>query len=273
MVSDVQPFTIVAFHAHPDDEALLTGGTLARAAAEGHRVVLVTATRGELGLAGPADGTGDRLAHLRMAELDASATALGCARVVWLGYKDSGLTAGSGSPDAFAQADVEVAAARLADLLREEDADVLTVYDRNGGYGHPDHVQVHRVGSRAAELAGTPVVLEATVSAGLFRGVLGALRAVGNSLGTAPLGTQRVFSDRHEITHRVGVRAFVAPKRAAMAAHGSQRRATGQVRMLDRVLRLPLPVFALAFGHEWFIEQGRPPGRKESDVFATLRRT
>jgi LmbE family N-acetylglucosaminyl deacetylase len=267
----VPSYTVVAFHAHPDDEALLSGGTLAKAAAEGHRVVLVTATRGEGGLAGPDDGCGDRLAAIRMAELDASAKALGCARVVWLGYADSGLLAEQGAGAAFAQADVEEAALRLAHVLQEEDADVLTVYDRNGGYGHPDHVAVHRVGSRAARLAGTPVVLEATVSAGLFRGALAVLGLVGHALGSSPLGTRQVFSTRREITHRVSVRGFLPAKRAALAAHGSQRRAEGRTRVLDRMLALPAPVFALAFGHEWFIEQGRPRGRSQRDVFATLR--
>jgi LmbE family N-acetylglucosaminyl deacetylase len=267
----VEPFTVVAFHAHPDDEALLTGGTLARAAAEGHRVVLVTATRGEQGLAGPSDGTGERLAALRMAELEASASALGAARVVWLGYDDSGLTAAARAAAAFAHADVEVAAQRLAEVLRAERADVLTIYDRNGGYGHPDHVQVHRVGSRAATLADTPVVLEATVSAGPFRAALGLLRFAGHALGTAPLGTREVFSPRRVITHSVPVGASLAAKRAAMAAHGSQRRASEEVRVLDRLLRLPLPLFSLAFGREWFVEQGRSPGGRTGDVFATLR--
>lgn len=271
MVRAVEPFTVVAFHAHPDDEALLTGGTLARAAAEGHRVVLVTATRGEQGLAGPSDGTGERLAALRMAELEASASALGAARVVWLGYDDSGLTAAARAAAAFAHADVEVAAQRLAEVLRAERADVLTIYDRNGGYGHPDHVQVHRVGSRAATLADTPVVLEATVSAGPFRAALGLLRFAGHALGTAPLGTREVFSPRRVITHSVPVGASMAAKRAAMAAHGSQRRASGDVRVLDRLLRLPLPIFSLAFGREWFVEQGRSPGGRTGDVFATLR--
>ena len=271
MVNATKTFTVVAFHAHPDDEALLTGGTLARAAADGHRVVLVTATRGERGLAGPSDGTGERLATLRMAELEASASALGAARVVWLGYNDSGLTAAPGTEAAFAHADIEVAAQRLADVLRAERADVLTIYDRNGGYGHPDHVQVHRVGSRAAKLAGTPVVLEATVSAAPFRAALGLLRVAGHALGTAPLGTREVFSPGRAITHSVPVGASLAAKRAAMAAHASQRRAPGEVRVLDRLLRLPLPVFALAFGREWFVEQGRPPAGRISDVFATLR--
>lgn len=266
------PYTLVSFHAHPDDEALLTGGTLAKAAAEGHRVVLVTATSGERGLAGRADGSGHDLARVRLAELHGAASALGCARVECLGYADSGLSPDPADSAAFAYVDVEAAATRLADLLRTERADVLTVYDRNGGYGHPDHVQVHRVGSRAAQLAGTPVVLEATVSAPLFRAVLRLLRTFGHALGSsAPFGTGDVFAPSSQITHRISVRRHLGAKRAAMAAHASQQRADGQIRVLHRILHLPGPVFALAFGREWYVEQSRSRGAVQSDVFASLR--
>jgi LmbE family N-acetylglucosaminyl deacetylase len=265
-------FTLVSFHAHPDDESLLTGGTLALAAAAGHRVVLVVATEGGRGLAGPRDGSGAMLSRVRMAELDRAASALGCARVVSLGYADSGLRPGPADGDAFVHADVDEAAHRLADVLREERADVLTVYDRNGGYGHPDHVQVHRVGVEAARLAGTPVVLEATVPARAFRMLLAGLRLLGHPVGrSAPLGTHQVFADPGRITHRVRVTRVLRAKRAAMAAHGSQRRGDGTVRLLDHVLRLPLPLFGLVFGHEWFVERGRIPHGKEGDVFASLR--
>jgi LmbE family N-acetylglucosaminyl deacetylase len=268
--SERQRFTLVAFHAHPDDEALLTGGTLARAAAEGHRVVLVTATSGERGLAGPGDGHGSQLGRIRATELAEAAAALGCSRLVSLGYGDSGLRPEPGDLDAFANADVQAAAGLLAEVLREERADVLTIYDRNGGYGHPDHVQVHRVGASAARLAGTPVVLEATVSAGLFRSALLVTRAFGHR---PPLGTRRVFSDRREITHRIQVRDALPAKRAALLAHRSQRRAEERRRrVLDHILRLPPSVFALVFGHEWFIEHGRDPAGRETDVFASLRR-
>lgn len=263
-------FTLVALHAHPDDEALLTGGTLARAAAEGHRVVLVTATDGGGGLAARADGTGDRLGALRSRELEESARVLGCARLVRLGYSDSGLdgTAVGG----FATVRVEAAARRLADLLVEERADALTVYDARGGYGHPDHVAVHRVGVRAAELAGTPVVLEATVDSLLFGWVLRLLRWAGDGLGrSAPFGTRDVFTPHREITHRVRVTGHLAAKRRALAAHASQQRADGGPRVLARMLALPGPVFALAFGREWFVERGRRPGRPLDDVFASLR--
>src|SRR3954451_8699966 len=120
-------YTLVSFHAHPDDEALLTGGTLARAAAEGHRVVLVTATAGGGGLAGVTDGRGAQLAGTRAAELQASAAALGCARIVCLDYADSGLHPDPTDMNAFAHVDVEAAAIRVASLLREEQVDVLTI--------------------------------------------------------------------------------------------------------------------------------------------------
>ncbi len=157
------PYTLLAFHAHPDDEALLTSGTMARAAAEGHRVVVVVATDGDLGLAATEYAADGHLGERRLAELRESAQALGVARVEHLGYADSGLD-DAAYPDPldrvrFVRAPVEEAAERLATLLREEQADVLLSYDRNGGYGHRDHVRVHEVGARAAALAGTPRVL------------------------------------------------------------------------------------------------------------------
>ena len=165
-------FSCVFFHAHPDDEALLTAGTMARLAADGHRVVLVVATAGERGLSSAAPATvGCGLGEVRKAELLASARALGCARVEFLGYGDSGLdgqAVPADGPIPFRGVDVDEAAAVLADLLREEDAALLSTYDAAGGYGHPDHVQVHRVGARAAELAGTPLVLQATVDRDLL---------------------------------------------------------------------------------------------------------
>src|SRR3954454_14997197 len=129
--------TLVAFHAHPDDESLLTGGTLARCAAQGHRVVLVVATSGERGLAQDTAGLGAR----RLRELERAAGLLGVSRIVLLGYGDTGFREpaepASGS---FCAVPVADAAARVAAVLRDEEADVLTVYDANGGYGHRDHL-------------------------------------------------------------------------------------------------------------------------------------
>src|SRR3954451_1702121 len=245
------PSTIVSFHAHPDDEAILVGGTLAMAADAGHRVVLVFATRGDLGevddgVLEPDEALGQRREH----EARAAAAVLGAARVAFLPFHDSGMAgeASNDAPDAFAAADVEQAAGQLADLLREENADVLTVYDERGGYGHPDHIQVHRVGVLAADLAGTPVVLEATVPGRAFRAVLQALAVLGHPLGgSAPLGTVGVFAGPGTITHRVTFRAALRSKRAAMAAHASQRRGGRGRRAIDRFVRLPVPVFWLVF--------------------------
>jgi LmbE family N-acetylglucosaminyl deacetylase len=163
----MQRRTLVTFHAHPDDESIATGGTMARAAAAGHRVVLVIATRGELGLV--ADGflrDGETLAERRIVETAAAGEILGVERIEFLGYRDSGMADDPRREDdgSFWTADVEEAAARLAAILDEEHADVLTIYDEKGNYGHPDHIQVHRVGHRAGELAGTPAVFEATMN-------------------------------------------------------------------------------------------------------------
>jgi LmbE family N-acetylglucosaminyl deacetylase len=266
------PYTLVAFHAHPDDEALLTAGTLARAAAEGHRVVLVVATAGEAGLV-EGGRTGPVLASRRVAELESSAHALGCARVEVLGYADSGLQGEAGGAQAFARADVEEAAARLARLLQEESADVLTVYDPAGGYGHPDHVQVSRVGLRAAELAGTPSVLEATVDRTALQRVLRLVhRLPGIPADFAPDRFAAAYSPRAALTHRVDVRRFADAKRASMAAHVSQAGADEGTRTLAVMLRLPRPLFRLAFGREWYVERGRAPRRPLlDDVFATVR--
>ena len=250
------PRTIVSFHAHPDDEVLLTGGTLARMAAAGHRVVLVTATSGGAGLADPASR--DRgLAAVRAAELNRSARLLGCARVELLGYEDSGMDGTAGGPSAFCRTPLADAAERLAAILEQEQADVLTVYDEHGGYGHPDHVAVHRVGVLAAQLAGTPRVLEATIDRDLLkRGVraMGVLH-LGRGIEVPPMAG--AYLPRTEITHRVDVRAFAGAKRAAMAAHVSQAGGeSADSRTLGLLLRLPRPLFRALLGHGWFAERG-----------------
>jgi LmbE family N-acetylglucosaminyl deacetylase len=267
------PYTVVSFHAHPDDEALLTGGTLARAVAEGHRVVLVVATAGEAGLAAPPFGTRSALGARRQSELARSASALGCQRVEVLPYADSGMDGRAGGEQAFARADPEEAARRLAALLDEEAADVLTGYDPAGGYGHPDHVAVHRVAVRAAELAGTPVVLEATVDRDALRGALRHLhRLPGIPADFHPDRFEHAYVERGRLSHVVDVRRFARQKRAAMAAHLSQATTSESGRRtLELFLRLPMPVFRRVFGREWFVERGQPAGGRLDDIFATLR--
>jgi LmbE family N-acetylglucosaminyl deacetylase len=266
------PFTLVTFHAHPDDEAIATAGTMARAHADGHRVVLVVATRGELGEVAP--GTlrdGETLAERRERETYAAAEILGIDRVEFLGYRDSGMAGEDTNHHAgtFAAAHLGEAAARLADLLREERADVLTVYDDHGGYGHPDHVQVHRVGREAARLAGTPQVLESTMNRDYIQRLMneraGEIAGV-DAPDTPEVGEFDDFGSPEElITTWVDVREFASRKRAAMQAHASQ------IPPDSFFLAMPPETFAEAFAWEWFIRPGAPPGTREYDVFAGLR--
>lgn len=257
-------FTMVCFHAHPDDEALFTAGTMAKATAQGHRVVLVVATDGGEGLAASELGHGDTLASRRMAELQASADAIEVARVVHLGYADSGMT-GPVPPDPpgarrFLNATPEEAAGKLAEVLRQERADVLTTYDANGGYGHRDHVRVHEVGALAAELAGTPRVLEATIPQDLIATMVELVAKVYRfPPDFDPKAFRSKFSPRAAITHTIDVGEYAGAKRAAMAAHASQATADGDAdRTLAAFLRLPRPLFAAVFAREWFVQSRGP---------------
>lgn len=276
--------TLVTFHAHPDDESMLTAGVMAKAAAAGHRVVLVVATAGEVGDADERfreTGNTD-VGAARLAELDRSGEILGVDRIVHLGYRDSGSgessmarsTAGAGETGRrFVEVPVEEAAEVLAAVLREEAADVLTVYDPNGGYGHPDHVHVHAVGHRAAELAGTPVVLEATINRNLMRVGVELAQSLGYEVPDtfAPSSFDAWFLPEDELTHAVDVTAHIAQKRASMAAHESQTTsASGTTRSVALFLSLPDEYFTMAFGTEWFVDRSRPPGIARDDVFADV---
>jgi LmbE family N-acetylglucosaminyl deacetylase len=254
--------TAVFFHAHPDDESITTGGTMARAAAAGHRVVLVVATDGRHGES-PNDLRPDEtLVARRQVETARSAAALGVAAVVHLGYEDSGMHgwAQNHEPGAFLQASTDDAGARLASILRAEAAAVLVTYDWHGNYGHPDHVKVHHVGHRAAEMAGTPIVYEATMNRDLVEQYIESIKEEGGTIDVPetgddgnPLGTPEA-----EITTAVDVSEFVDAKRASIAAHASQETDT------TFFLEMPIDTFRTAFGKEWFIRVGAPPGIHES---------
>lgn len=244
--------TIVSFHAHPDDESISSAGTLARAAAAGHRVVLVFATRGELGE--PVAGVltpGEQMSVRRSAECYVSAAAIGAKRVEFLGYIDSGMMGepSNDAPFCFWQARVEHAARRLAVILDEEEPDVLTVYDDNGGYGHPDHIQVHRVGKRAAELSAVPVLAQGTVNRDwMLRGMKGVTETTqGPDAWKPPENLPEIGKPEAEITHRVDAVDFVEQKKASMRAHASQM---GPDHFL---LTMPDPMFALGMGTEFYI--------------------
>src|SRR5215212_9651937 len=157
--SMLEPLTLMAVHAHPDDEAIGTGGVLARAAAEGIRTILVTCTGGEVGEIAPDTGvSAEALGEVRERELREACKILGITHLELLGYRDSGMvgTADNEHPDAFAQADLSAATARLAELVRTYRPQVLVTYDENGFYGHPDHINAHRITVGAYDVAGDP---------------------------------------------------------------------------------------------------------------------
>jgi len=151
--------TLIAVHAHPDDESIGTGGVLARYADEGIRTVLVTCTGGEVGEIGdPTLATPDNLAEVRRRELDAACTILNVSHLEMLGYRDSGMmgTADNDRAGAFMRADLDVAAGRLVELVRRYRPQVLVSYDENGFYGHPDHINANRITVLAFARAGDP---------------------------------------------------------------------------------------------------------------------
>ena len=240
-------------HAHPDDESIGTGATMAKYAAEGAQVTLVTCTLGELGevippsLAHLAAEAEDRLGEYRIGELAAACAALGVTDHRFLGgpgrWRDSGMmgTAGNDDPRCFWQADLDEAADALLEVIREVRPQVLVTYDANGFYGHPDHIQAHRVAWRAFERAeaGRPVKFYATA---------------------AP--------ESGQVTTEVDASAYLERKLAAMRAHATQ-------------ITVSAPFFALsdnvksdALGVEYFTLLAGPPGpargprRRETDLLA-----
>ena len=154
--------TLLAVHAHPDDESIGMGGTLARAVADGHRVILVTCTRGEQGeivvpeLDTPANHR--RLGEIRAVELEQAMGVLGVTEWDNLGYRDSDMMGrpANHDPRSFWRADLDEAAGRLTWLVRRHKPDVITTYNAFGGYGHPDHIRTHDVAIRAFARAGDP---------------------------------------------------------------------------------------------------------------------
>jgi LmbE family N-acetylglucosaminyl deacetylase len=246
--------TLVAFHAHPDDESISMGGTMAMAAAAGHKVVVVTATDGAVGEV--ADGfldAGESLEARRAIELQEAAAVLGIDRAVQLGYRDSGMmdTTDNLHPDCFWQADVAAAAAKLAAILHEEGADVLSVYDSHGGYGHPDHIQVHRVGHAAAKLAGISRLYEVSMNRDRIKAMRDMQAPDDSGEVAAPDDDERIELDKiglpeSEITAAVDIAGFLEVKRAAMAAHKSQ------IAEDSWFMQLPPDVYADVFGTEWF---------------------
>ena len=250
---------------------------MARAHHEGHRVVLVVATDGAHGEVPDDLAEGETLVDRRRTETAESARALGVDRVEFLGYTDSGMTGWEQNhhDGSFWKADLDEAAARLVEILVEEAPDVMTIYDWHGGYGHPDHIQVHRVGCRAEALVRDRLpglrVVEATMNRDeMRRGIELARRLGADDLlldaddfdpdgpmdDGNPMGTPEA-----ELTLGVDVSDYVDRKRASIAAHRSQ------VTDSSFFLQMPTEMFAQAFGREWYVEHGRAPGLRMGWLF------
>jgi LmbE family N-acetylglucosaminyl deacetylase len=222
-------------------------------AAAGHRVVLVVATGGELGL--PVVDTPEHLADVRRRETEQAAQLLGVAGVHSLGFHDSGMPGddANAAPGSFWTCDTDAAAADLAAVLTDEDAAALVVYDESGIYGHPDHVQVHRVGHRAAARAGVDVVYEATVDREYLHFVETHLVAEAVLTGDLGLVRSHIGVPTVAVTTAVDVSGVLEVKRMAMAAHASQ------IPESASALQLPVERFAAVYGWEWYVRHG-PPG-------------
>ncbi len=256
---------MLAVHAHPDDEVMATGGALRLLADQGVRTVLVTCTDGRYGDApggikpGEAGHDPDAVAALRARELDAAAAALGIARLVRLGYQDSGMMGWdhNDEPGAFWSTRVDEAADRLGAILREEAPQVVVTYNEIGFYGHPDHIQAHRATRAAlAALAAPPTLYYNALprsAAERWREQEAGDPDAAAREGEDGFDPVALAVPDEEIAVAIDVRGVLAAKRAAMAAHASQLADTPWLALAD-------DAFAAAMGQEWFVRAGNPLG-------------
>jgi LmbE family N-acetylglucosaminyl deacetylase len=267
--------TLMAVHAHPDDEASSTGGILAKYAAEGIRTVLVTCTNGELGDAPDGAKPGDPrhdeqlvTAHRRR-ELDKSCSLLAVSDLELLGYHDSGMMGWSqnDAPNAFWNTPVEEAAGRLAALMEAYQPDVVATYDANGFYGHPDHIQAHRITVAATESTGIPKKLYFPV---IPKSAMGTFAEALRSAGVEPPQEATDATDfgtaDELIAAYIDCTAFAETKFQALAAHASQTDNTF-------FLNLGIELFTKIFAVESFVRAHDTTGAPtpEDDLFAGLR--
>ncbi|MFJ4467723.1 PIG-L family deacetylase [Streptomyces sp. NPDC089424] len=289
-----RPLTLMAVHAHPDDEATGTGGVLAQYAAEGIRTVLVTCTDGGCGDGPGGVKPGDpghdpaAVALIRRQELKASCEILNVSHLETLDYADSGMMGWptNDAPESFWQTPVEVGAARLAELLHRYQPDVVVTYDENGFYGHPDHIQTHRITMAALAMTTlTPKVYWTTAPHSMMRRFEQAIREFGTdepaSDATPTAGAAETVDDTataedtatveiglpdEEITTWVDTTAFAGQKLDALAAHASQG---------DNIffLRMGKERFTDLMGVETFLRVRDTTGAAtpENDLFAGLR--
>ena len=242
---------------------------MARASAIGHRVVLVIATKGEQGEVEPGLLRPDEtLSERRVAEVIESAQILGIETPIFLGYEDSGMVGepANENPKCFWQADVALAAQQLAAILKDVDVDVLTIYDDHGLYGHPDHIQVHRVGLAAARLLDLKHVYEATISRSDAMENMEDIRAQAGSDGDLPPDVPEPdeFSDfgmlAEDIAYKVDVTEHLEKKRAALRAHRTQ------VSEQSFFLGMSDQQFRVMFGQEWFAVPGGSPSTEPQQL-------
>jgi LmbE family N-acetylglucosaminyl deacetylase len=273
-----QPFTLMAVHAHPDDEASSTGGVLAKYSDEGFRTIVVTCTNGEFG-DGPAgikpgeDGhdTAD-VAQTRLAELRESCKHLGVTDLETLGYHDSGMPEWEyrHNPDAFCNVPLDDVVAKISALIERYKPAVLITYDPDGAYQHPDHVHAAKAAIGAFEATGIPAKLYLTaMRRSDWQKVFQALREAGEDIPEWELTEEEERNMRESearISTTVDIRPVLDRKRAALLTHASQ--------IADSWFsKIPAEVAEAAFGKETFILQVNKSQASvpETDLFAGLR--
>jgi len=259
--------TLLLVHAHPDDEAIGTGGVMARAHAAGHRVVLVTATRGELGEIHNLDevSTRPRLGEVRTLELEAADRLLGVDRQVFLGFRDSDMAGrpSNDDPRSFHSAPLAEAAERLAAVLREERPEVVVTYTKEGTYGHPDHIKAFQTTVAALDLLrGEGWEPERAYEVALPQSVVDDIRArmVAEGVDDEP-GADLAGTPDAEITVKIDVRDLALLKRDALAAHVSQIDPRGPWSTMQQ------QVLEAALGWEYYVRTrgtGGPEGTATS---------
>jgi len=268
---------LMAVHAHPDDEVFSTGGILAKYAAEGHRVVVVYATRGEAGEMHDPDRDPDqailKLGEIREEEARCAADILGITDVYFLGYRDSGMagTEENTNPSAFANASLDEAAIRLMDIMRETRPQVVVTYNEDGGYGHPDHLMAHNVTvaafDRSQGQAWAPQKLYFGASSReAFKRYVEGMKRLGLQIPwlREDFNLEEYGMPEAEITAHIDVAPFTPLKKAALAAHRTQIPAD------FFYLSIPDEALSDAAGVEYFVRARPPaePGDRESDLFA-----
>jgi len=265
--------TLLLVHAHPDDEAISTGGVMMKAKAHGHRVVNITATRGEAGEIYNMDEAASRprLGDIRTEELKAAGEILGVDRQEFLGYRDSGMvdTADNKDPRSFHQAPLDEAAGRLAVFIREERPDVVVTYAEDGVYGHPDHIKAHFVTNAALDMLEReglqPKKLYYTA---IPRSMMEAfVKQMPEDAQRAMSGNMRIAGTPNElVTTKIDVHDYVERKRDAFRAHVSQNDPNSWFATMAS------QIYELAFGTEYYqLVRGKAGSDlPEPDLFAGI---